>query len=242
MNEAAFHTPGGTPVPAVTADEMREVDRIAVEDVGLTLTRMMEHAGRSLAAEVFETGDVHLGDDRPIAVVAGGGGNGGGGLVCARHLANRGIPTRVVLDREPADVSGVPGEQLDILRHVESVTITSATDSLPTPSLVVDALLGYGLDGAPRNQAATLIEWVSAVERPVVSLDVPSGVDATTGETPGQFVEPKRTLTLALPKTGLAEIPGTLTVADLSIPGTVYDRLGIPAPELFGSAFRASVQ
>ena len=285
MESSAFRTPDGVAVPAVTAEEMRDVDRVAVEEVGLTLPRMMEHAGRALARQALDTRP--SADDDPVIVLAGGGGNGGGGLVCARHLSNRGIPTTVVLDRPSTDMTGVPGEQLAILEHTDanvtsgdtdvtggdtdgSVTsgdtdVTSGDtdadvtggdtdvtggdtdgsgidgDELPTPSLVVDALLGYGLRGAPQGRAATLVEWTGSVAAPVLSLDVPSGVDATTGETPGTAVRPELTLTLALPKTGLVGRPEDLVLADLSIPVSVYDRLDIPPVAPFGDAFRVSL-
>ena len=229
-----FHTPDGTTVPAVTADEMRSVDRVAVEEVGLTLPRMMEHAGRTLASQVLDAQSPD--DDGPVVVLAGGGGNGGGGLVCARHLANRGVPTTVVLDREPAALSGVPGEQLDILGHTDA-NVTGEGEP-PEPALVVDALLGYGLSGVPRDRVATLIRWTASVTTSVLSLDVPSGVDATTGEIPGVSVQPDLTLTLARPKTGLTGRPEQVVLADLGIPGAVYEELSIPAVAPFGDRFR----
>ncbi len=233
MTRETFHTPDGVTVPAVTADEMRAVDRVAVDEVGLTLPRMMEHAGRALAVQVLEEQPV---DGDRVVVLTGGGGNGGGGLVCARHLANRGIPTTVALDREPTALSGVPGEQLDILGYTDA----SVTDEgePPEPALVVDAVLGYGLSGAPRGRAATLVEWTASVTTPVLSLDVPSGVDATTGERPGVSVRPDLTLTLARPKTGLTGQSGRLVLADLGIPGAVYEHLSIPAVTPFGDRFR----
>jgi len=232
-----FRTSDGTTVPAVTAEEMRSVDRIAVEEVGLTLPRMMEHAGRTLALQVLETRSGE--GNGPVVVLAGGGGNGGGGLVCARHLANRGVPTTVVLDREPEALSGVPGEQLDILGHTDA-SVTGEGEP-PEPALVVDALLGYGLSGAPRGRAATLVEWTASVTTPVLSLDVPSGVDATTGERPGVSVWPDLTLTLARPKTGLTGRHGRLVLADLGIPGAVYEQLSIPVVSPFGDSFRVSL-
>lgn len=236
MHADLFRTAAGTSVTAVTADEMRDVDRVAVEEIGLTLPRMMEHAGRSLAAE----GLAMRGDDaREIVVLAGGGGNGGGGLVCARNLINRDVPTTVVLDREPAELDGVPGEQLSILQEM-GVTVRTAAP--PDASLVVDALLGYGLAGAPRGRVADLIEWTDTVDAPILSLDVPSGIDATTGEQPGVTVYPARTLTLALPKTGLAELSGDLVLADLSIPAAVYDRVDIPYESPFGAQFRVELE
>lgn len=231
MQTDLFQTVAGTSVTAVTADEMRDVDRVAVEAVGLTLPRMMEHAGRSLAAEALAMSDE---TDREIVVLAGGGGNGGGGLVCARNLLNRGIPTTVVLDREPSKLDGVPGEQLDILREMDA---TVRTDEPPAASLVVDAILGYGLSGAPHGRTGELIEWIDSVDVPILSLDVPSGIDATSGDRPGAAVDPARTLTLALPKTGLADLSGDLLLADLSIPAVVYERLDIPSESPFGQKF-----
>jgi len=239
MRSDLIRTPAGTSVTAVTADEMRDVDRVAVEEIGLTLPRMMEHAGRSLATEALAMtsgrgGDIAGEDDSEVVILAGGGGNGGGGLVCARNLVNREVPTTVVLDREPAALDGVPGEQLSILQEM-GVTVRTAAP--PDASLVVDAILGYGLAGAPRGRAADLIEWTETVDAPILSLDVPSGIDATTGERPGVAVHPARTLTLALPKTGLAELSGDLLLADLSIPAVVYDRLDIPYESPFGEQF-----
>jgi NAD(P)H-hydrate epimerase len=234
MESGAFQTPDGVAVPAVTADEMRDVDRVAVDTVGLTLPRMMEHAGRALARQALDARPPD--SDAPVVVLAGAGGNGGGGLVCARHLANRGLPTTVVLDREPGDITGVPGEQLGILDHTDA-SVTGEGEP-PAPALVVDALLGYGLRGAPRGRAATLVEWTASVGAPVLSLDVPSGVDATTGETPGASVRPDLTLTLALPKTGLAGRPEQLVLADLSVPAAVYEHLEIPAVAPFRDGFQ----
>ena len=87
MTRNSFRTPTGRDVTAVTADEMRAVDRVAVEEVGLQLLQMMENAGRILAWHVREVRD----ERGPVIVVAGNGGNGGGGMAYARHLVNRGI-------------------------------------------------------------------------------------------------------------------------------------------------------
>jgi NAD(P)H-hydrate epimerase len=238
MDPTAFRTAAGVPVPAVTAEEMREVDRVAVEEVGLDLRRMMEHAGRGLAEEVL---DRRSGER--VTVLAGNGGNGGGGLACARHLANRDRPVSVVLDRDPADVDGVTAEQLRILDAMD-VSVEAAGGAAPgldpdapLDGVVVDALIGYGLSGAPRGPAAELIEAAGDAAGTVVSLDVPSGANATTGEAPGAAMEPDITVTLALPKTGLAAVGGDLRLVDLSIPQVVYDRLDIEYDNPFGGGF-----
>ncbi len=234
-----FRTERGVLVPAVTADQMRDVDRVAVEEFGLDLMQMMENAGRNLAWHAI---DMLGGEPGPVAILAGGGGNGGGGLCCARHLHNRGYEVRLVLDRDTGALRGAAASQLQILNAAglevtapdESVGVGEAQDAIGCARVVVDALIGYSLRGAPRGRAAELI-WACNRHGRVLSLDVPSGLDATTGEAPGAAVRPGRTLTLALPKTGLGEVPGDLYLADIGIPPEVYERLGLtyrsPFPE-----------
>ncbi len=108
-----FYTVDGRPVPAVTAAQMAEVDRLAEEAFGIGLIQMMEHAGRSLAAQALEL----LGGPRGrVVVLAGAGGNGGGGLCAARHLANRGVSVALLLDRPPEAFQGAARRHLDPLR------------------------------------------------------------------------------------------------------------------------------
>lgn len=232
MVEDAFQTPSGIEVPAVSATEMQRVDRVAVEDVGLELLQMMENAGRGLAWQVRD-----LVEERAI-VVAGNGGNGGGGLACARHLANRGVSVRVVLDRPPEELTGAAAHQHRIIDAMEVPVSTGveAVSQPAEPAVVVDALVGYGLDGEVRDPKRAYIEQMNERQGPTVSLDVPSGVDATTGETLGVAITPERTITLALPKTGLAAVENTVVLADIGIPWTVYDRLAIEYTNPFGEA------
>ncbi|WP_435064653.1 NAD(P)H-hydrate epimerase [Halobaculum sp. EA56] len=238
MGRDSFRTVDGRVATAVTADEMREVDRVAVEEVGLAVLQMMEHAGRAFAWHVRDARGSRRADgaDDEVVVLAGDGGNGGGGLVCARRLANRGVPVRVVLDRPTADLTGVAEHQHRILDAM-GVPVAAGVDALPAADdavVVADALVGYGLSGALRSPAREYVERANASPGPVVSLDVPSGLDATTGEAAGPAVVPDRTVTLALPKTGLDAVGGRLFLADLTIPATVYDRLGIDYRYPFG--------
>ena len=228
----SFRTDRGAVVPAVTTSEMREVDRIAVEETGPSLFQMMENAGRSLAAVALSV----LGGSSPAAevvVLAGTGGNGGGGLAGGRHLANRGVKVLAIVT-DVSRLAPVPGAQRDLLRHAggEVIDATGAHDAgrhLAAADLVVDALIGYSLRSAPHGVAAELIEAANHTAAPVLSLDVPSGLDATSGEAPGAVVRAHTTLTLALPKTGLTvEEVGNLLLADLGIPAEVYARLGKP--------------
>jgi NAD(P)H-hydrate epimerase len=246
-----FRTKDDIVVPAVTADQMLAVDRIAVEEFGLGILQMMENAGRNLALNVMDMLDRGKASPKPcpepfdfaqdkrgrresqrgeVTVLAGAGGNGGGGLCCARHLHNRGFKVWVMLDRDPRMLRGAAANQLNILQAagLQSADPTQAGELMGRSQIVVDALIGYGLRGAPRGTTAELIELCNQHAARVLSLDVPSGLDATTGEASGPVVRPERTLTLALPKTGLQRVLGDLYLADIGIPPEVFQRLGVP--------------
>lgn len=213
-------------VPCVSADEMREVDRAMIEDFGITLVQMMENAGRALAVLVR---DLQASPDatRPVVVLAGAGGNGGGALAAARRLHTWGVPVQVVLSEAATRYRGVPGQQLRTVRLL-GIPVAEAQDSLPpAPELIVDGLVGYGLRGAPQGRTAALIEWTLGIDAPVVALDIPSGIDATTGDVGEPAVRATTTVTLALPKTGLATATarpyvGALFLADIGVPPAVY--------------------
>jgi len=231
-----FQTQDGIAVPAVTAEQMREVDRIAVEEFGLGILQMMENAGRNLALNVLDT----LGETRgQVTVLAGAGGNGGGGLCCARHLHNRGFNVWLVLDRDATALTGAARDQLRILQAagLQPADPSQAKEAIRRSQIVVDALIGYSLRDTPRGRAAELIELCNKHAVRALSLDVPSGLNATTGEAPGSVIRPERTLTLALPKTGLHSVPGELFLADIGIPPEVYRRLGLSFEPLFGQQY-----
>jgi NAD(P)H-hydrate epimerase len=232
-----FLTRAGVEVQAVTADEMREVDRIAIEETGPNLYQMMENAGRNLAAVTIR----RLGPEwrtALIVVLAGTGGNGGGGICAARHLANRGGDVAVVVSDE-GRIRDVPAQQLATYRGTGGrVLIPDDLEDL-RPALIVDALIGYSLSGSPRGAAQQMIEWARGEDAPVLSLDVPSGVDSTTGRASSLHVKATETMTLALPKTGLGvAAAGDLLLADIGIPWETYRRAGLEVPtELFGDEF-----
>jgi NAD(P)H-hydrate epimerase len=220
---------------------MREVDRIAVEEVGLELLQMMENAGRTLAAFARELAD---GTDGAVVVLAGDGGNGGGGLCAARHLSNHGWDVRVVLDRPGTELAGATATQYRVLRGTDATLLETdvETADVDTVGLVVDAVVGYGLVGAPRGRATDLIDAGNAATAPDLSLDVPSGVDATTGDRPGRAVDADHVLTLALPKTSLPAVPGEPWLADVGIPLEVYRRAGIDYEQPFSGRARVRLR
>ena len=238
-----FTTAAGSAVPALSVAEMREVDRIAVEQTGPTLLQMMEHAGLELALTAIDMLGAGWREAR-VLVLAGTGGNGGGGVCGARQLANRGVDVTVVSVTHPKRSDGALGEQFLALSETPARVIRSG-DAFDAAAyeLVIDAVIGYSLDGPPRAMQMGLIRAAGASGAPVLSLDVPSGIDADTGEAPGVAVRATRTLTLALPKRGLAEEnAGELWVADLGIPAGVFARAGVTFEPFFGGQSRLRLE
>lgn len=214
-------------MPALTAEQMRDVDRVMVEELHIELVQMMENAGHNLAHLT-----IRLFGPSSALVLAGRAGNGGGGLVAARHLANRGVRVAVALSHEETEMAPVPAHQLDIVGRMGIPVLEE-----PRPAeVVIDALIGYGLRGDPRGRTASLIEWANGQVSPIIALDSPSGLDVTTGRAASPCVRASATLTLALPKVGLLRAPervGRLFVADISVPPSVYERFDISVPALF---------
>ena len=229
----------GIEIPAVTAGQMREIDRIAVEERGPNLYQMMENAGRSLAMAVIERLGTHA---RSVMVFAGTGGNGGGGICAARHLANHGVDVTLVLADEDG-LGDVPAEQLRVYRSTPGAIKDPTQLSGLGAHIGVDALIGYSLTGEPRPEVAALVGFLNDRCEQVVALDVPSGVDATTGEAVGAHVDATVTVTLALPKTGLdVGAVGRLELADIGIPRAVYDEAGVSMPaSMFGLGYRVRI-
>jgi NAD(P)H-hydrate epimerase len=215
-------------VAVVTADQMREIDRIMVQDLHIELVQMMENAGRNLADLAQRRFPA-----RSVVVLAGVGGNGGGGLVAARHLANRGIAVSVVVPRANSTMGAVTAHQLDIVRRMTLPVVESPVEA----DLVIDALIGYSLRGDPRPSVAELIDWTTDQSAPVLSLDAPSGLDVTSGRLGSPCVRATATMTLALAKVGLLRAPeavGELYVADISVPALAFERIGVQIGDMFG--------
>ncbi len=220
-------------VPFLTSVQMVEVDRLMIEDFPIELIQMMENAGRNLAHLArcrFLDGDPV---GRRVTVLAGTVGNGGGALVAARRLHNWGAAVRVCLSRGPEQFTQVPRHQLDVLTRMR-VEIADAVplDDEPSPSMILDGLIGYSLRGAPRGLAADLIGWANRSAAPTLALDVPSGIDATSGTVHEPAIRATATMTLALPKVGLraAEVAaqvGELYLADISVPPALYAAPGL---------------
>lgn len=216
-------------IPEVTVEQMKEVDRLMTEEFGVSVPQMMELAGHVTARVVMD-----LFNPGEVLILAGKGNNGGDGLAAARHLHNFGVAVKVVLAGELR--REMPRMQLKSLRKL-GVPALDNPESIGNgkPNLVIDALLGYSAMGKPRGGTALLIMEARKLGVPVLSVDIPSGLEASTGMWFSPAFEDSTCLTLALPKYGMTSDPGIkrLLVGDIGIPREAFRRVGVEVPVLF---------
>lgn len=217
--------------PSVTSAEMARADRVAIEELGIPIAALMENAGRQVAtvARLLLGGAVA---GRRIVAICGRGNNGGDGLVAVRHLFGWGADARAVVCADPQSLRALPAAELDALRAI-GVRVArfglDGADEIGGADLLIDALLGYGATGAPRDDIAECIRLADRSRVPILAVDLPSGIDADTGAPLGVAVRARCTVTLAFPKHGLlapaaAPLVGELVLADIGIPAAAYGR------------------
>lgn len=219
----------------VTAAQMRDMDNCAIETYGVPAVVLMENAGRS-AAEILHTRYSSTPLNRAL-IFSGRGNNGGDGYVIARHLQLRGWEVQVVVLAHAEALEGSAATNLRILQRA-GVDIAFAHDSaaldaiLPTlPSrdvLLIDAMFGNGLTSAIRGHYLKALHWMNAAAAVVAAVDMPSGVDATSGEILGEAVKADCSISFACAKVGQVSAPassvgGTLYVADIGMPKVLCD-------------------
>jgi NAD(P)H-hydrate epimerase len=228
-------------IPAVTADQMAAVDSAMFEVCGLDVLQVMETAGRAVA--LFSRDHHFHGDARGmrILILCGSGGNGGDGMVAARYLHGWGANPEVWLATQPDPGRGITAHQLAVVERLGlPVSGPEAQVELPAADLVIDALLGFGIRSAPAGRTATLIDAANNHGAPALAVDLPSGLDATTGKVFEPCIRARTTLTLALPKTGLlspeaSRVCGDVVVADIGVPRRAYEAAGLSPPDLFST-------
>lgn len=238
----------------LTTQQMREADRRAIEDVGLPSIVLMENAGRQVVTAIESAFD-SLPSMR-VAVVCGRGSNGGDGFVAARTLLERGNAVTVALIGQAAQLKGDVRANLEMLRAlgVDVLEIGDAgawelhgSDVLDV-DLIIDALVGTGLNGPLGGLYETVVDDINATPHPVVSIDLPSGLTGDNPEPIGPTVDATMTVTLGAPKLSLVlprgeHLAGTLVVADIGIPSGVIDGLDGPSIELLTKdAMRGLIQ
>ncbi|MFW6146415.1 MAG: NAD(P)H-hydrate epimerase [Planctomycetota bacterium] len=213
----------------MSRDEVRRVDHWAIEEIGLAGVVLMENAGRQ-AADVACAMLEDAGASPRVAVLAGAGNNGGDGFVLARHLLLRGIGVDVYLLAPPETIRGGARANLDALaglgvtcRRATGHPAATLTEQWGDYDLLVDALGGTGITGALRGDLAAAVEAANATKRPILAIDIPTGLDADTGRADGPAVHAERTITFVAAKTGFdtpgaAEFTGRVAVADIGVP------------------------
>lgn len=212
----------------LTRDEVRAVDRAAIEGLGIPGLILMENAGRNCADAIEEFLDA---DEAPsAAIVAGPGNNGGDGYVIARHLAMRGFRVATFIICPAEKISGdaeVNLQAITALRHdIRFPTAEQLGDLAATLAdfdVIIDAVGGTGIRGALRGDAAMAVEQINAADRPVVAVDIPTGLDCDTGSADGPAVRAGLTVTFIASKKGFAadgadDYTGRVVVADIGIP------------------------
>ncbi len=219
---------------AVTAEQMREIDRAAIEEYGIPGVVLMGFAGRA----VFEQIQEQYPAITRAAVFAGGGNNGGDGFIAAYLLSNAGVETTVYFSgsREKMSESSATYYELCVnaeIRIIETGTGQVSSVVLTGTDLIIDAILGTGFEGKPRSPVAELIDIINSSGIPVVSIDVPSGLpsDGKGPESSASAVRADLTVTMGLPKLSLVTFPGRdyagrVIVADIGFPSHLSEPAG----------------
>jgi hydroxyethylthiazole kinase-like uncharacterized protein yjeF len=213
----------------ITSQQMKEIDRRTIEEFGVPSLILMENAGSGAACVVLDM--VKGLDNRRAICVCGKGNNGGDGFVCVRHLINSGIDTAVFLIGEPSKLKGDAKINFNILRKMKVKIRVLRTkrdfkifkESLRNTCIIIDAIFGIGLSGEIKEPYSTIIKAISESGKPILAIDLPSGLDATTGDVLGVCIKANKTVTFGLPKTGFIrkdgpENIGELVVLNISIP------------------------
>ncbi len=210
-------------------DSVRAVDRAAIDEYGIPGVVLMENAARALAVETLAMMPKTAG---LVVIVCGSGNNGGDGWALARHLHNAGFDVRIAPLGAPRE-GGDAAVNCRICRNMNLREIVP--DDLPAHlsacDLVVDAIFGTGLDRVVTGAAATVIENINSSGRPVLAVDVPSGLDCDTGQPLGSTIRAARTVTFVARKPAMiveaaGAYTGEVVVADIGAPVELLERFG----------------
>ncbi len=216
----------------VTAAQMRQIDQDTIEDIGIPGIVLMETAGSEIVRAIRQ----HYPTVQRIGIFVGKGNNGGDGLVIARQLAHTGREVQIFLVSPAESFTGEARTNLDIAKNIglqiEEILTDAVFINTLRCDLLIDAILGTGLRGPVRESIANVINAINGLPIPILAVDLPSGLDADTGNPLGTCVQADRTVTIGLPKRGLlvhpgAELAGKLEVVDIGFPQQVIDAQNI---------------
>ena len=213
-------------VPAVTREEVIMIDELMINRYEIKLIQMMENSGANLTDCIIKV--FNPGSDSRILVFVGTGNNAGGALAAARHLRNRGLQPEIMVVRGKHHLKDATRHQLKIARELNiPVHEYDPEFNLESYGLIVDGLIGYNLKGELEKPFAEIIQLINRSAIPVISLDLPSGIDANEGKIYPTCIHAHVTMALALPKAGMLkkgakQCCGKIFLADINVP---YDLL-----------------
>lgn len=214
----------------VTATQMQHIDRRAIEGMHISSLQLMEAAGKGVAEHIRD--DLFEGDvsDTHVAVICGRGNNGGDGFVCGRYLGEWGAGVAYFLLGETEQLKGdALANYQRVNKHaVHEVLSEDHIPSFADYGVVIDAIFGTGFKGKIEGLAAEVVRRINAADKPVVAVDIPSGLNADTGQAEGEVVSASMSVTLACPKLGHFLYPGRsftgpLKIVDIGIPSGAID-------------------
>jgi NAD(P)H-hydrate epimerase len=197
---------------ALSRAEVRDIDRRAIEEFGMVGLVLMENAGRGCVDVMMQ-----LGCRGPVAIVSGKGNNAGDGFVIARHLDLRGVPVKVMLLAPARELKGDAAANYAIIERAGLPIVDFSTD-IPQPAFeqelsgsqwIVDAILGTGASGSPREPFAAAIRAINAASARRLAIDLPSGLDCDTGEPGDPTIRADHTCTFIAPKLGFSQSAAT---------------------------------
>jgi NAD(P)H-hydrate epimerase len=212
----------------ISREQMALVDKVAVENYGLSVEQMMENAGKNVARFIF----INI-KPRKVVVLYGKGNNGGDGLNAARHLNNNGIDVKIVRAFSGEGNREVERE-MKILKELGIEDVN--TFDIGKGDVIIDAMLGYNIEGNPKGKFAELINLANGLKMKgvkIVSFDLPSGMDPDSGSKGDPTIDSDFVMTLALPKRGLKGMEN-LYLVNIGIPNELYKKeLGIETGNIF---------
>ena len=216
----------------VTAEEMRQIDKQSIEGIGIPSIVLMEAAANT----VFRSIQRNFPEFRHVGIIVGKGNNGGDGLALARQLAHAGYTVQIVLVSSPGRFTGDALTNLQVTQNLGLPMVEVLSESelkkldneIVSCDLIVDAIFGTGLRGGIEGYIKDVIDWLNSTERPIVAIDLPSGLNADTGAVEGACIRADRTVTIGLPKRGTllhpgAQTVGALEIADIGLPRSVVE-------------------
>ncbi len=208
-----------------TSAQVKQLDQITASEFSIPEETLMQNAADALAEAIYQD----FGKEHPYLFLCGRGKNGGDGFLTAKNLLEKGCSVSVCASDSPEQFNPLTKKAYETAKSA-GVPCDTQLKQPEQNTIVVDALLGIGITGEPKDSISQMIEAVCSWKNPVLSIDIPSGLNADNGKAPGVHIKAKKTYTLAIDKVGLnvypgAELAGEKTVLSIGIPEEAYKRL-----------------